>query len=197
MPERAPSEPTDERLIAAATAGDVGAFERLVGRHKRGLVAFVEGLVVDPGIAREVAHDAFCAAYYALDGLRDAGQFTSWLFTIARNFAMSHHRERRRRREDSLDGEAGREVQAARSADPGPAEATQRSEVARKLLDGIGRLPAPLREVVTARYFDDLTCQEIASRTGTTVGTVTKQLTRARRLLRDRLDPAIRPGGAQ
>jgi RNA polymerase sigma factor (sigma-70 family) len=180
-------------LVASSRARDVRAFEELVRRHKRGLVGFAYTLVSDLDTAREVAHDAFCAAYFSLDRLRDPDQFTAWLYTIARNFALAdrRERERHRRRFRSLtaEGEDGEPVEAAalESREPAPDVHTDRDEMHRRLAACIARLPDPLRLVVTARYFDNLSCDEIASRSGAPVGTITKRLTRARRLLRDRL----------
>ena len=158
-------------------------------------------MVSDLETAREVAHDAFCAAYFSLDRLREPSQFSTWLFTIARNFALAdrRERERHRRRFRSLEaaGENGEptDYQALRSAEPTPEESSDSHEMHRRLAACISRLPGPLREVVNARYFDDLSCQEIASRMGTPIGTITKRLTRARRLLKDRLESDLRPEG--
>ncbi|MBN2491560.1 MAG: sigma-70 family RNA polymerase sigma factor, partial [Planctomycetes bacterium] len=150
----------------------------------------------------EVAHDAFCAAYFSLDRLREPEQFSSWLYTIARNFALADRRDRERHRRrfrpletDGEDGEAV-EVPLLQSREPAPDVHSAREEMNRRVAACIARLPDPLRTVVHARYFDNLSCDEIAARSGAPVGTVTKRLTRARRLLRDRLASLLgSPGG--
>lgn len=195
-PTSGPDDATsDVDLIARSRDGDVGAFEALVARHKRGVVAFAYGLVGDGRVAREVAHDAFCAVFYSLERLRDPEQFGAWVATITRNFALAHRRERRRRtaRFRSLDLES--EARAMLHEDGDPADRAERREVADAVLATVARLPDALRAVVAARYFDGLSCEEIAARQRTTVGTVTKQLTRARRVLRDRLTGLADEGG--
>ena len=52
------------------------------------------------------------------------------------------------------------------------------------VLDQVVRLPEPERQAVLLYYFDDQTVDHISRATGRSVGTVTKQLTRARRRLR-------------
>lgn len=193
----------DADLIAASRARDMRAFEELVRRHKRGLTAFALSLVADLATAREVAHDAFCASYFALDGLRDESQFTAWLYTITRNFALANRRERERHRRRfrpleaaSDDGDA-LASRALESDQPTPEAHHCREERNRELAACISGLPDPLRHVISARYFNGESCAEIAAHLGTPVGTVTKRLTRARRVLRERLDATFgAEGGA-
>jgi len=194
MPPRSDiNDSPDLHLIALSREKNVEAFEELVRRYKRGLVGFACSLVADVGAAREVAHDAFCAAYFSLDHLRDEAQFRSWLYTIARNFALADRRDRDRHRrrfrpleKEDLDRE-GTRTEVLVSPALTPEDQTDRTELQQKLSACIARLPDPLRTVVNARYFDNLTCNEIASRTSTPIGTITKRLTRARRILKDRL----------
>ncbi len=192
-PETRHKQSPDLELIEASRKKDVQAFEELVRRYKRGLVGFAYSMVSDMGKAREVAHDAFCAVYFSLHRLRDETQFSSWLYTIARNFALADRRDRERhqRRFRPLEAE-GREGEALESAALAssalsPEDQSDRVELHQKLAACISRLPDPLRFVVNARYFDNLSCNEIAAQTRTPIGTITKRLTRARRMLKDRL----------
>lgn len=183
----------DRELIEASRNKDVQAFEELVRRYKRGLVGFAYTMVSDMGKAREIVHDAFCAVYFSLHRLRDETQFSSWLYTIARNFALADRRDRERhqRRFRPLEGEGpdGEVVESAALASQAlsPQDQSDRVEIHQKLAACISRLPDPLRFVVHARYFDNLSCNEIAVQTRTPIGTITKRLTRARRMLKDRL----------
>jgi len=189
----------DAELIAKARTRKVPAFEELVRRYKRGLVGFAFSMVSDIETAREVAHDAFCAAYFSLDRLRDPEQLGAWLYTIARNFALADRREREKHRRRFRPLETGRDdgeaadAEAIQSPELTPEDRTDRLELHRRLAACIARLPDPLRAVVNARYFDNLSCEQIAARTGSPIGTITKRLTRARRMLKDRLASVLHP----
>ena len=67
------------------------------------------------------------------------------------------------------------------------------ADVARQLLAAVTGLEAPYREVVWARFFEDLSPREIAQRTGAAVATVKSQLQRGIGKLRERLEE----GGAE
>ena len=56
------------------------------------------------------------------------------------------------------------------------------------LLAAVMRLPTGEREVVMLRYFDGHTVKDVASIAGRSVGTVTKQLSRAHQHLRIMLE---------
>ena len=63
----------------------------------------------------------------------------------------------------------------------------QLDEKNQHLLETIQRLPKPERQVVMLRYFGPHTVRDLASVVGRSVGTVTKQLSRAHKRLRSRL----------
>ena len=58
-------------------------------------------------------------------------------------------------------------------------------DAAETILKLVDRLPVSERQIVMMRYFDDLSMGEISEVTGRPVGTVTKQLSRARERLRN------------
>jgi RNA polymerase sigma-70 factor (ECF subfamily) len=53
--------------------------------------------------------------------------------------------------------------------------------------EAIAALPESYRQVILLRYYEGLSCQEIATRLGMPLGTVTKTLSRAYALLREEL----------
>jgi RNA polymerase sigma-70 factor, ECF subfamily len=55
------------------------------------------------------------------------------------------------------------------------------------LEEAIAVLPESYRQVVLLRYYEGLSCQEVATRLGLPLGTVTKTLSRAYALLRQEL----------
>jgi len=78
----------EQRLwVARAVLGDEEAFGALVHRYTRPLAWFVQKLGVTPASVEDVLQNTWLAAWQSLIRLRDGGQFTPWLYGIARNKA--------------------------------------------------------------------------------------------------------------
>jgi RNA polymerase sigma factor (sigma-70 family) len=96
---RAPAIPLDapdEVLLAAMAQGDEDAVVAFVRRYERRVVGLAWTMLGDPGLAEEVAQEAFVRAWRhaaAFDPRRAAA--ATWLLTIARNLAIDRARLRR------------------------------------------------------------------------------------------------------
>src|SRR5882757_913619 len=111
---------TDADLVAAAASGDRTAFAAIYDRYANRLHDFCVGMLRDRDAAADCVQDAFCTAAAKLTQLRDADKLRPWLYSIARNEALRHQRERRREEPTDMlpeleTTEAGPEVLAARS----------------------------------------------------------------------------------
>jgi RNA polymerase sigma-70 factor, ECF subfamily len=166
--QRAKSDlPSDGSLVMAALGGDRGAFAQLVVRYEKPARAVCLAILRDEHLASDAAQDSFLAAYRSLGSLRDRGAFGAWLMHIARNRAIRLARNRRR--------EAPLPSSLAESA-------TAQTDF--EVLDAVTALPEQERVVVMLRYFQRHEVPEIAAILERPIGTVTKQLSRARERLR-------------
>ena len=185
-------EDPDRTLVAAAVAGDRGAFEALVLRHQTRIVNYALAIVRDPADAEDVAQETFIRAYRSLARFRGDSSFKTWLYTIATNAARTglDRRGRRSRVEDgSLDDEAG--PLAAADVPAGDADA-ETALVRREAIDrALAALPPDLRVAVVLRDVEGLDYKEIAAATGAPIGTVESRIFRARRRLRPLLQPLM------
>jgi RNA polymerase sigma-70 factor, ECF subfamily len=125
----------------------------------------------DAHLAQDAAQEAFVKAYEKLGSLRRAGAFGPWLLQIGRRCALDLVRQYR---ETSL---ADHEIAAARPAG-------LLDEEKELLLAAVLELRESERQVVMLRHFGGYRVKEVAEITGRSVGTVTKQLSRAHRHLR-------------
>ena len=160
----------DATLVAAARAGDRGAFGRLYERYAR----MVHGMLlarVPVDEAGDLVQDVFLAAMRQLHTLRDDRAFGGWLATITRNRAADYHR--RATENVELPQDAGHN-------DPPGAEA-------RAVLAVIRALPEAYREPLLLRLVEGMTGPEIAARTGLTPGSVRVNLHRGMKILREKL----------
>ena len=135
-------EDPDRALVAAAAAGDRGAFEALVLRHQTRIVNYAMAIVKNPADAEDAAQETFIRAYRSLTRFRGDSSFKTWLYTIATNAARTglERRGRRSRLEDeSLDD--GSAPLAAGDVPAGGADA-ETTLVRRESIDRAPRRPA-------------------------------------------------------
>lgn len=177
----------DAALVDECRNGAPGAIERLVGRFQSDVFGTVLRLTHDRDAALELTNSIFYKTYKNLDAYEAGRPLRPWLLRIATNETLNWLRSRRREREHVLGGEASDVAfeQLPGGTDPeAVALSTERRETVRAAL---ARLPEHYRLVLTLRFFNDLSYQEIASHTGLDANTVGVQLLRARQLLKREL----------
>ncbi len=168
--------PTIARWVRDAREGDRAAFERIVRRFERPVLAHLLGRVPSVEIAEELAQETFVRAYVSLGKLKDPGKFGAWLFGIARNLWKEWAKDRKKRR------------------DPPAPEREEKDEIRqrkanlhRQVFHIVQELPDPYAEVLSMRYFSGNSCQEIADLLGRPLGTVTKQISRGHAMVASRI----------
>lgn len=181
-------------VIEGARGGDSRAFARLVEAYQTPVYNLCYRLLGHPHDAEEAAQEAFLRAFTHL-GCYDAGRpFKTWLFSIAHHYCIDRLR-RRRLHFLSLDDEPAPDTAAWRSAGPSPEEAAMRLEREGEIQTLLALLPPKDRSAVVLRYWYDLSYDEIAQATATTISAVKSRLHRARATLAGQINQpgATRP----
>src|SRR5271168_4558930 len=108
-------------LVAAAKAGDVSAFETLVGRYERKIFRLTQNITQNREDAEDAMQEAFLKAYEHLQSFEGNSRFYTWLVRIAVNQALMKLRKRRPNRV-SLDEEidTGEDLMTREIEDWGP-----------------------------------------------------------------------------
>jgi len=168
---------SDAELVKAALDGEKDAFAVLVKRYERSVRAVAMNVLGDHTTAQDVSQDAFVRAYENLPALRKVSAFGPWLIKITRRCALTAARQRPR--ETTLD-----------PTDTFPSEKKdgQFDEQKQRLLAAVVKLPESERQVVMLRYFSGHSVRDVAAILGRSVGSVTKQLSRAHKRLRNILE---------
>jgi RNA polymerase sigma factor (sigma-70 family) len=89
------SDAVDESVIERAQGGDAEAFAAIYRTYRGPVFGYLCRLVGDYETAADVAQDVFVKAYQAIGRTRPNLNLKPWLFAIATNQAVSHHRRRR------------------------------------------------------------------------------------------------------
>lgn len=187
------AEVPDADLARRAAAGDDQAFERLVRRHKDRVYRLLRRYTADPEEAYEAAHEAFIAAWRALDRYDANRPFLPWLQTIAINKARDRRRRHVVRR--LLLGGAGLDQEAMAVVDPSgaPDQTVMDRQLTRRLDRLVGHLPAALKEALLLTAFEGYSHELAGRMLGVSAKAIETRVYRARKLLRQRLGPDMRP----
>ncbi|MEJ2701172.1 MAG: sigma-70 family RNA polymerase sigma factor [Sedimentisphaerales bacterium] len=164
---------TDAELVRAVIHGEKQVFAALVKRYEKPVHAVALDILGDHHLAADVSQDAFVKAYEHLRGLRKPQAFGPWLMKITRRRAL--HLARGRSKEVPIETGMAEEVKDCDG---------RLDENKQRLLSAIVKLPKAEQQVVMLRYFSDKTVNDVARILDRSVGTVTKQLSRARLRLR-------------
>jgi RNA polymerase sigma-70 factor (ECF subfamily) len=185
----------DEReLVGRARNGDRDAFARLVRTYEAKVFHLAYGLTRDRSAADDLAQEAFIKAYTALHRFEDRASFGTWLYRITLNHVRDYLRRVKVRREVPLEA-----LSPAVLADEGgaarEARALDRERTRELVLRTIGQLPEKYATILSLRDLQGRSYEDIAEILDLSAGTVDSRLHRARKLLRKRLEPHLRPQG--
>lgn len=173
-------------LVRGLQAGDLGAFDELFERHRRGLLAYVVGLLGDRALAEDVVQDCFVQLARSAERLDPSRGVRPWLYRVAHNRAIDLLR-RRRREPPATEEELAGHREEAPALEPTPADGMIRGETQRRVRAALRRLPEAEREVLMLRFYGDLTFQEAARVARRPLGTMLWRASRALHRLRDLL----------
>ena len=165
----------DDISIEKCRNGDQEAFRHLVERYQRQAVSHAAAILGNREDALDAAQEAFIDAFRALKHFDSSRPFYPWFYVLLRNrcFKMAA-----RKREIASIDEAV--IVAPNSA--------AQSERILALENALRSLDMEDREIVTLKYFDGLSYNELAERLQIPKGTVMSRLFHARRKLLAKLE---------
>ena len=178
-------------LISRAREGDQDAFRQLVERYQGAVYNLAYRMLGDPGDAEDAAQEIFVRIYRQLGRYDPARKFSTWTLAIATNYCIDQLR-RRRMQLVPLENI----IPWARSREVGPEGEAITQESRDEVQRLIKQLPEKYRAPLVLRYFDELSCAEIAEVLGMPEGTVKTQIHRARKALEKLLAEGEEPRNA-
>ncbi len=174
---------TDETLVLLTLAGEQRAYEALVVRYQKAVVASAMAVTKSRFMAEDAAQDAFVTAWMKLNTLQETKKFGQWVCRIAKNCAVNMLTRYRSflplDTVDNLDLDDDRQQN--------PAELYALSEERKEVSKSVERLPEKVRKIIHLHYFEGLSIVEIADRMRISEGTVKWQLHDGRKRIRKEL----------
>ncbi len=181
----------DEIIITRVLNGDLNAYTLLVDKYKDRVFSLVRGIVKDNAVAEEVAQDVFVKAYTSLKKFRKESGFSTWIYRIAYNTAVSQTRQKKFWLK-SFDEQM--EI-ADRWDIDGQSEADEAGKTRLELLNrALPELPAEDKLILMLYYFEDQPVEEISRSSGLSPSNVKVKLFRIRNKLKsimERLGKAV------
>jgi RNA polymerase sigma-70 factor (ECF subfamily) len=166
----------EQTLVIRSQLGDETAFEGLLELHGPRLLLFAQRMMQSsPESVADVTQEIWVAIYRALPRLLDASKFRPWAFRIARDRI---YREYRRRK---LPVQPADEAQLAGVPESAGPDATIDREELHRCLELIS---PEHREALVLRFFEEMSYEDIARATGSSVGTVRSRIHYAKEALK-------------
>src|SRR6266704_394508 len=194
MPARVVIAPmSDHALLEATRAGDEDAFAELVGRYRNQITSYIYRMTNDYEEAVDLAQETFVRLYRAAGRYQTTHAFSTYLYRIATNLAISELRKRKRRRLVSLTGlltsGEGQEPRDFDAPDERPLQDISLVDSERRAVikRAIATLPDKYRAPLVLRDVEGKSYDEIAAILQTSEGTVKSRINRARNFLRDKM----------
>ena len=186
--------PSDAVLVKQLTVGDEGAFSVIYDRYSAMLFGMLMRVLNNKQTAEEVLQDLFLQLWRSADKFDPArGSLPAWLLVIGRNRAISRLRGRPSLEVlEEVDGLYANTLASTANIE----DEASRMELMETLKTALAQLPVEQRQAVELAYFEGMTQSEIATKTGSPLGTVKTRMRSAMQVLKKRFDDgtARQPG---
>jgi RNA polymerase sigma-70 factor, ECF subfamily len=172
-------------LVDRCKQGDETAWTKLVEATQREVYTLCLRILRNPDDAAEATQDTYLKVWRGLKGFRGDAAFTTWLYRVAMNAAISRQRSRSRKREHETTSEDEMLAQV-----PGveSVEAVAGARIDVKILEsGLDRLPEHYRSAVVLRDVYGCSIEEIADLLKITQSAAKVRVHRGRKQLREML----------
>jgi RNA polymerase sigma factor (sigma-70 family) len=140
-------------------------FNLLVRAYQQRVYWLVRKMVIDHDDADDITQEVFIKVHKAIDQFREDSQLYTWIYRIATNECLSFLNRKKRRFFLPIEDVAG-QLTAKIDSTPG----LEGDEIQKKLQKALLKLPDKQRLVFNMRYYDDLSYEDMAEITKTSVG---------------------------
>ena len=176
---------TDETIIGQVLNGNRNAYALLVDKYKDRVYSLALGIVRNSELAEEIAQDAFVKAFGSLRKFRKESGFSTWIYRITYNTAISELRKKKRIGQVA---EEQFENLASTHASETHEEVNEKEARLEMIEKAVKSLPPEEQLMVTLYYLEENSVQQISKVTGFSASNVKVKLFRLRKKLRQMVE---------
>jgi len=176
----------DFQLVVKAREGDQKAYASLMQRYKDSIYFMALKMVNNKEDAMDLTVETFAKAFDKLDKYQPDFAFSTWLFRVATNNCIDFIRKKKLNTmslHGMVDDDGDERPMQIKTDDLNPEEFSIKKQQTQELKALVESLPQRYRNLITLRYFDELSYEEISTQLSLPLGTVKAQLFRAKYLL--------------
>ena len=164
---------TDEELVRAYADGDNEAFDILLKRHQERIFNYILRIIKNEDVANDIFQETFVKAILTIKQGRytENGKFPAWISRIAHNLIIDYYRQEKSENIQSSDLEDVDIFNRKELCEDTIEDVIISHQIREDVKYLIRERPALQREVLTLRYYQNLSFKEIAEMTGVSINT--------------------------
>ena len=165
---------TDQDLVQAYLDGNNHAFDELLARNQNNIFGYIIKVVEDEELANELFQETFLKIISKIQNHQytETGRLQWWMLRVAHNVVIDYYRDQKKI--FVVDAPKENDLSAVKSdelVDVNRETELTNQRTLKQLVLLMNALPAPQREVVYMRYFQDMSFKEIAEEVGCSINT--------------------------
>ena len=164
---------SDEKLVVLYVNGENQAFDVLVERYKDRVYSYIYHSVKNEDLADDIFQDTFVKAITTINHGRytENGKFLPWIFRIAHNLIIDSFRQEKSENTQSCDVEDVDILNRKDLSESTIEEQIVTEQIYQAVKHLVHALPKSQRDVLTMRYYKNMSFKEIAESTNVSINT--------------------------
>lgn len=177
-----------ERALVERAKKEPEAFGILFDKYYDQIYRYILHRTADKDLADDLTADTFHKALEKLWRFKWMNlPFSAWLYRIALNEVRGYFRKKQKYQNTEIDNESGEEIESYENPDNRLSE----QSLFYRLHQAIKNLDQKYQEVITLKYFEEMSIKEICGITGKAEGTVKSLIHRGLKLLENEIDEEL------
>ena len=164
---------SDEKLVVLYANGENQAFDVLVERYKDRVYSYIYHSVKCEDLADDIFQDTFVKAITTINQGKytENGKFLPWIFRIAHNLIIDYFRQEKSENTQSCDTEDVDILNRKDLSESTIEEQIVTEQIYQAVKHLVYALPKSQRDVLTMRYYKNMSFKEIAESTNVSINT--------------------------
>jgi RNA polymerase sigma factor (sigma-70 family) len=174
-------------IVNQAIQGNIKAFEIIVKQYEKLVFSILNRLLGTTEDAEDVSQDVFLKVHKKLKSFQFQSKLSTWIARIAYHTALNHIKKY----SNHTTGNDTDDLDSFHFTIDTPERIVASKDISNYISKLIGQMPLQYKTVLTLYHINEFSYKEIEEATGMPEGTVKGYLFRARKLLKEKIEPLI------